>query len=103
MLTNLKLFLGLFCVSLINFSISTELVDSNNELALHLLHVLPTDHNSFFSPLIISSSMLSLLNGAKGETEKELRHLLNIDDKCNVHIIQYFLLLREKKVFKFLV
>jgi serine protease inhibitor len=99
MFKNLKLFLGLFCFSLINFSVSTEFVDSNNDLALHLLHVLATDHNSFFSPLIISSSMLSLLNGANGETEKELRHLLNIDDKCNVHIIQYFLSLREKKSF----
>jgi serine protease inhibitor len=103
MLINFKLFLGLFCVSLINFSISTELVESNNELALYLLHVLATDHNTFFSPLIISSSMVSLLNGANGKTKEELRHLLNIDSKCNVHIIQYFLSLREKKVFKFLV
>jgi len=77
-----NLFLVIIYVLLIDSYMGSKLVDNNNELALHLLHILPTDHNSFFSPLIISSSMLSLLNGANGKTEKELRHLLNIDDKC---------------------
>lgn len=74
-------------VSLVYSSNCSKLVDCNNELAIQLLHVLPTDHNTFFSPLLISSSLISLLNGANGNTEKELRHLLNIDEKSNVYII----------------
>lgn len=57
---------------------------SNNELALDLLHTLSSDNNVLYSPLSISSSLLKLLNGAAGDTEKELRNLLHISSDAKL-------------------
>ncbi|CAG2105856.1 unnamed protein product [Medioppia subpectinata] len=44
----------------------------------------PTDGNNFYSPLSITTAILMVLNGANGQTERELRQLCNIGDNENL-------------------
>ncbi len=70
-------------ILLIKVKSQSNLTDSNNKLSIDLLNVFPKDSNNFFSPLSITSSLLMLLNGANGYTEKELKIVLSIEEKCN--------------------
>jgi len=60
-------------------------VQVNNDLALNMLQSLSNEDNTFFSPLSLTTALLTLLNGADGQTDKELRHALEIkeDDDLN--------------------
>src|SRR5947208_964940 len=63
----------------IDINLSTkELATASNEFALKLYDLLTRDNsnNVFYSPLSIHTAFTVLLNGASGNTEKELREAL---------------------------
>ena len=55
-------------------------VQINNDVAVTLLQTLGNEDNSFFSPLSLTTTLLTLLNGADGETDKELRRALDLKE-----------------------
>ena len=61
-----------------------NLLDLNNQLALDLLQTLSNEDNTVFSPLSLSASLLGLINGANGQTNQELRKMLDIDENGEI-------------------
>ena len=76
-----KSILVIVIIYLFQSCIHSDLIESNNRLALNLLNVLPQNENNFYSPLGITYSLYMLLNGAQGSTRTELNNLLNIDQQ----------------------
>ncbi|CAG2181936.1 unnamed protein product [Oppiella nova] len=51
----------------------------NNDVGLQFLQTLSADDNHVFSPPALTSLLVCLLNGASGQTNKELRSLIGSD------------------------
>jgi serpin B len=66
---------------------NSKSIERSNELGLNLLHTLSNDDNTLLSPISLTSTLLTLVNGANGDTKQELRQMLNIDDKTKLEDI----------------
>ncbi|CAG2170968.1 unnamed protein product, partial [Oppiella nova] len=55
----------------------------NGDVGLQFLQTLSADDNHVFSPPALTSLLVCLLNGASGQTDKELRSLIGSDDKLS--------------------
>ncbi len=69
---------------------SNSIVESNNQFALDLYNRLSkTNKNLFFSPLSISTALTMVYEGAKGETEKQMSHVLYLSLNRQILHSQY--------------